>query len=642
MNIKIKDIFNLIKKGQFLKAEQLCEEISGQENTNHEFVNIYGYILFKLEKIDQAIEKWKDVINLNPKYFLAISNLGNAYSKKRDFVKSIEYFEEAIKLNPNYFEAQYGIGNVYSKLSNYNKALFYLNNAIKIKPDYMPALKSKVVLLRLMNKNKDALELSDKLLNINSKDPQLYFEKAETLSSMGRVTESIQSYKDSYILNPDYPYALGSLVYEKLNNCEWDNIELEFDEIKKNLSKGKKVCSPLIATTIFDSAELHYIASKKFVQQIETENNKNLKNKTKKNKLNIGYFSADFRDHAVGHLIARMLECHDKSKFKIFGFYFGTKHKETDRFYKRFKNIFDEFHNIFSMSDEEVKKLSNHLEIDIAVDLMAHTGGEECRLSMFSTRLAQTQINFLGYPGTSGANFIDYILADKLVIPEKNKKFFSEKVIYLPNSYQPSELNRIISNRKLSKKDFNLPENKFIYCCFNSNQKILPSHFNVWMNILKKTPDSILWLLSGNDTSDKNLISEAEKKGVESKRIIFSKKIPIEEHLDRIKLADLFLDTFPYNAHTSCSDCLWAGVPILTKIGESFPSRVAASLLTTSDLSELITNSNEDYENKAIYLAKNKSALLKLKQKIESFKYKNPLFNSELFAKNIEKVYEQI
>ena len=159
---------------------------------------------------------------------------------------------------------------------------------------------------------------------------------------------------------------------------------------------------------------------------------------------------------------------------------------------------------------------------------------------------------------------------------------------------------------------------------------------------LKKTPDSILWLLSGNDTSDKNLISEAEKKGVESKRIIFSKKIPIEEHLDRIKLADLFLDTFPYNAHTSCSDCLWAGIPILTKIGESFPSRVAASLLTTSDLSELITNSNEDYENKAIYLANNKSALLKLKQKIESFKDKNPLFNSELFAKNIEKVYEQI
>ena len=175
MNIKIKDIFNLIKKSQFLKAEQLCEEISGQENTNHEFVNIYGYILFKLEKIDQAIEKWKDVINLNPKYFLAISNLGNAYSKKRDFVKSIEYFEEAIKLNPNYFEAQYGIGNVYSKLSNYNKALFYLNNAIKIKPDYMPALKSKVVLLRLMNKKKDALELSNKLLETNSKDPQLYF-----------------------------------------------------------------------------------------------------------------------------------------------------------------------------------------------------------------------------------------------------------------------------------------------------------------------------------------------------------------------------------------------------------------------------------------------------------------------------------
>ncbi len=642
MNNKLNNVLDLIKKHQFSVAEKLCEGMFAEEKENFEFLNIYGYILYKIDKVNEAIKQWEHLLNINSDYFLAYNNLGNAFSKKKEYVKSIENFKKALKLNPNYFEAQYGLGNVYSKTWNFNDALLHLNNSIELRPNYLPALKSKVVLLRLMNKKKEALELLNELVQIDSGDPQIYFEKAETLASLGRTSEAIESYKNTYILDPNYPYVLGHLVYEKLNICEWKNIEDEIKEIKKGLIEKKKTCGPLEASTFFDSPEFQRITAKTWIKSIDLDKKKTEKKILKKKKIHIGYYSADFRDHAVGHLIAKMLESHDKSKFCIFGFYFGNKHSEKDIYHIRFKKIFDEFYDIRSLSDNKVRELSNSLSIDIAVDLMAHTGGEEGRLSIFSDRCAPFHVNFLGYPGTSGANFIDYIIADKVIIPEENKKFYSEKVIYLPNSYQPSEKNRNISTKKISKELLKLPEDKFIFCCFNSNQKILPEIYTSWANVLNKVPNSILWLLSGNKKSDQNLRIEAEKRGVHKSRILFAEKLPINEHLARIKFADLFLDTFPYNAHTSCSDSLWAGVPVLTKIGQSFPSRVAASLLITSNLKELITNTNQDYENKAVEIANDPDYLKNLKKKINDTRNTNPLFNSELFARNLEKIYSKI
>jgi len=334
-----------------------------------------------------------------------------------------------------------------------------------------------------------------------------------------------------------------------------------------------------------------------------------------------------------------MLETHDKSKYEIYGFYLSKRQEENDIFHLRIKRSFTKFYDVSNKSNEEINLLAKKLQIDIAIDLMAHTGGHESRFGIFLNKLAPIQINFLGYPGTSASDRLDYIIADKTVIPEKNKIFFSEKIIYLPNSYQPSEKYRILSEKCFTKQNLNLPEDNFIFCCFNTSKKILPDIVKLWADILNQVPKSVLWLLPDNNNAKKNLIMEFKKKNIEAERIIFCNKVPISEHLARIKLADLFLDTFPYNAHTSCSDAIWAGLPILTLEGDSFQSRVASSLLKTSGLNELITRNESEYVEKAIYIAKNKEHLNYLKDKLIKSKDSNPLFDNNSFTYNIEKAY---
>ena len=293
------------------------------------------------------------------------------------------------------------------------------------------------------------------------------------------------------------------------------------------------------------------------------------------------------------------------------------------------------------MSDLEVLNLCRELEIDIAIDLMCHTGDYN-RFSLFLERLAPIQINFLGYPGTSGSNNLDYIVADKILIEQDEQKFYSEKIIYLPDTYQPNENNKKISNNLVKKENFDLPEDKFVFCCFNSHQKINPTIFDAWIYILKKTENSVLWLLKDNNFSQNNLKLLIEKNGIDPNRLIFAEHLKMEDHLQRIKFADLFLDTFPYNAHTTCSDALRVGIPVLTLKGNSFASRVAASLLNTINLNELIVTNIEDYKKLAIKIYNEKNYLDEIKNKIAINKKKSNLFKVEIYTKNIEKAYKKV
>ena len=272
---------------------------------------------------------------------------------------------------------------------------------------------------------------------------------------------------------------------------------------------------------------------------------------------------------------------------------------------------------------------------------MCHTGDYN-RFSLFLERLAPIQINFLGYPGTSGSNNLDYIVADKILIEPDEQKFYSEKVIYLPDTYQPNENNKNISNNIVKKENFDLPEDKFVFCCFNSHQKINPTIFDAWIYILKKTENSVLWLLKDNNFSQNNLKLLIEKNGIDPNRLIFAEHLKMEDHLQRIKFADLFLDTFPYNAHTTCSDALRVGIPVLTLKGNSFASRVAASLLNTINLNELIVTNIEDYKKLAIKIYNEKNYLDEIKNKIAINKKKSNLFKVEIYTKNIEKAYKKV
>jgi predicted O-linked N-acetylglucosamine transferase (SPINDLY family) len=307
---------------------------------------------------------------------------------------------------------------------------------------------------------------------------------------------------------------------------------------------------------------------------------------------------------------------------------------------ERLSKGFDNFLEVSKLSDLEIAQLARDLEIDIAIDLKGYT--EDCRTGIFAYRCAPIQVNYLGYPGTMGVDYMDYVIADPVVIPESNANLFSEKIVYLPNCYQVNDSKRSISDKLFSRSDFGLPDDRFVFCCFNNGYKIQPRTFEIWMRILQAVNGSVLWLFEDNPTASANLRLEAKRNGVESERLIFANRLPIEEHLARHTLADLFLDTLPYNAHTTASDSLWAGLPVLTCMGESFASRVAASLLTAMELPELITTSANEYEEKAIKLATDSQMLSSFRERICKNKKSSALFNASLFARHLEMAFEKM
>ena len=640
MRDKIAEILNLIKIKKFKEAQIKCDDIKKHFDENVEFLHIYGFVFFNLKNYEKAIVQWEKAIKINPKFVDGLNNLGNALSRIGKFDEAINYLNKALNLRPDFFETYYTLSEIFYQKGIYDKSLKNINEALNLKPEDLLTIKSKLSILSKMKMKKEYLKFLEKVIPYHPKETELYYKKAQIFSELGMNTSSINTYKTILMIDPEYPFVLGNVVQDKLLNCDWNNLDRDLNDLKNKILEDKKIASPMLLSTVFDSSELLFKASKIWIQQFDEGNSRFQAQILEKNtKIKIGYFSADFRDHPIGHLIVKMLETHDKSKYEIFGFYLGKRHEENDIFHSRIKKAFTKFYDVSNMSNEEIISLSKNLKIHIAIDLMAHTGGHEGKFGIFQKKLAPIQINFLGYPGTSGSDKIDYIIADKTVIPEKNKKFFSEKIIYLPYSYQPSEKDRVISEKKFTKQILNLPKDDFIFCCFNTIKKILPNTVNLWAEILNQVPKSVLWLLSDNNDAIQNLKIEFEKKKIDPKRIIFGTKVPIMEHLVRIKFADLFLDTFPYNAHTSCSDSIWAGLPILTLEGDSFQSRVASSLLKTTGLNELISKNEKEYVDKAVHIAKNQEYLNQLKNKLLASKDSNPLFDNKSFTYNIENAY---
>jgi predicted O-linked N-acetylglucosamine transferase (SPINDLY family) len=399
---------------------------------------------------------------------------------------------------------------------------------------------------------------------------------------------------------------------------------------------NERVVNPFPLLALNDDALLHKKSSEIYVQNKYPWNPiLGLILKRQKNeKIRIGYFSADFKNHPVAFLIAELFEIHDRSQFEIYAF---SLVKSDDEMVDRFHLAFDHYIEAQEMSDIEIAQLSRSFNIDIAVDLTGITASS--RTGIFSYRAAPIQVNYLGYPGTLGADYMDYIIADKTLIPPQSQQFYSEKVVYLSNSYQVNDRKRIISERQFTRHELGLPENGFVFCCFNNNFKIIPATFASWMGILKAVEGSVLWLFQDNSWAAENLKKEAENHGISSNRLVFAERQPLSEHLARHRQADLFLDTFPYNAHTTASDALWAGLPVLTMMGQSFASRVAASLLNAIGTPELITSTQEEYEALAINLVLNPNKLTNIKNKLANNRLTTPLFDTPLFTQNLETAY---
>ena len=418
--------------------------------------------------------------------------------------------------------------------------------------------------------------------------------------------------------------------------CDWTHYERNINEIFHLVNQGRMGAEPFGFQGIASSEELLKKCAEIYSNdQFPALNNFPEFSQNKHHKIRIAYLCGEFRNQATSILMTRVWELHDKSKVEIFAFDNGWD--DYSEYRQRINKAFTKIFDISKTSDLNVVKLIQDNEIDILVNLNGFFG--EARQRVFSFKPAPIQVNYLGFPGTIGAKYMDYIIADKVVIPEESKIHYVEKIAYLPNSYQANDDQRKISDRQFSRAQLGLPEDAFVFACFNNNYKITPLIFDSWMRILSQVGGSVLWLLADNPIAKENLIKEAAARRIDPSRLIFAERLPIAEHLARHDLAGLFLDTAPYNAHTTCSDALWAGLPVLTLMGHTFPGRVAASLLSAVGLSQLITNTQGEYEALAIELAMNPMKLAEIKWKLVDNRLTAPLFDASRFTKNLEAVY---
>lgn len=464
-------------------------------------------------------------------------------------------------------------------------------------------------------------------------------DKGTILLELKRYTETLASYDTAISLQPNIEFLHGSRLHTKMQICQWDHFSKLLTQLTKKIENHEKVCIPFSVLSLTDNPVLQRKAAEIYIQEKYSSPNSltTLHKYPKHPKIRIGYFSADFRNHPVAYLTAELFETHDRNKFEITAFSFGPD--STDSMRLRLENGFDHFLDVRHLSDKEVALLSRDKEIDIAIDLGGHT--EHARTGIFALRAAPIQLSYIGYLGTMGAYFYDYLIADKTIIPEQNQQFYSEKIIYLP-SYQVNDSKQTISDKVFTRKEMGLPETGFVFCCFNNNYKITPQTFDSWIRILNQVKDSVLFLYGDNDLAKTNLKKEALSRGLNPERLIFGKRLPIPEYLARYRSADLFLDTLPYNAGTTASDALRMGLPILTCTSHSFASRYAASLLTAVDLTELITTSPEQYEALAIKLATHPDILKHLKSKLSANLPNSPLYDIKAFTRHIESAYTTI
>ena len=596
-----------------------------------------GNALLDLKRREEALASYDKAIALKPDCAEAHSGRGNLLRELRRFEEALASCDKAIALKPDYAKAHSNRGNVLRDLKRPEEALASYDKAIRLKPDYVEAHSNRGNALLDLKRPEDALASYDKAISLKPDFVEAHGNRGIALKDLMRFEEALASYDRAMILKPDLAKVEGLRLHTKMHLCDWSNFDTECAHLISAIRNGNVNTLPFeflgISASCDDQlrcAKLwssnNYPPSERPIWQGERYDH---------DRIRVAYLSADFHLHSTALLVAELFEMHDRSRFEVIGVSFGVDDRSEIR--KRLVAAFDQYHDVQRTSNKDVAKLLYDLQVDIAVDLKGYT--YDSRFGIFACRPAPIQVNYLGYHGSMGTPVIDYIIADKIVIPADHRQFFTEKIVHLPNCFQVNDSKRAIGARAPARRDVGLPEHKFVFCCFNNSYKITPAVYDIWMRILRQVDDSVLWLLEENGTTSTNLRKEAEARGVDAARIIFSRRIPLPEHLARHNCAGLFLDTLHWTANTTASTALWAGLPVLSCLGETFAGRVAASLLNAIDLPELVTTTPEAYEALAIELATNPEKLAKIKRKLADNRLTTPLFDTKRFAKHIEAAY---
>src|SRR6266849_5852484 len=595
-----------------------------------------GNALTNLRRYEEAIPPFKKAMELQPGLSQAHNNLGHALKELGRFDEAIASYEHALRIAPNDFEVHNNLGLALREQGRLDEAAACFQSAISLKPDTIEALVHLGAACQEHGRLEEAVAHFQKAILLGPDSAEAHHNLGISLQGLSRHDEAIASFRRALAIAPAHKYTLGALLWSELGTCRWEELESRIESLRRGVAKKQSLTDPFTLVTVSqDPGEQMLCAERFFEDRVRDKQSPWKERRYEHSKIRIAYLSGDFREHAVAYCIAELLELHDRSKFEIVGASFGVDDGSEMR--SRLARSFDRFLDVRAMGDFDAARLLRDLEVDIVVDLMGYTGYS--RPGILANRPSPIQVGYLGYPGTLGADVNDYVLADKFVLPEENHGFYSEKIVTLPESYQANDSRRKVAERTPTRIEVGLPEQGFVFCCFNNSYKILPTMFDVWMRLLTEVPGSVLWILEDNAAAAENLRREARTRGVDPGRLVFAPRVSAAEYRARCRLADLFLDTLPYNGHGTASDMLWAGLPVLTCAGSTFAGRVAGSLLNAVGLPELVTSSLEEYQALALKLARGDRLLGELRARLERNRASAPLFDTDRFRRHIESAY---
>lgn len=631
---------SLAMRGCVLESVAPLLMASKQDQKNPELLSNLAKAQHGAELYEDAIQTYKKLDALIPNNPQILTDMGTAFAKTKRYEAAITLFNKAIELAPDYFLAWSNRGNLLSDQRLAEDAIISYKKALELNPQYSEGWSNYGNTLFSLGRFAEARVAHEEALKINPNFGEAWSNYGNTLLELKLGDKAFDAYDRAYKLNPMVPYLMGQYFAAKKAQCIWD-MSPSVEHLLGLVSGGHRVTIPFNLLQTDAGLALQRVGAEIYskdrfpmTRMISRASSSNSFGR----KVRIGYFSSDFCEHPVGILMRSLIEMHDRSQFEVYGFFLNQK--TDDPIEQDLLQAFDKNFNLHGLSDPSACDLIFAQSLDVAIDINGHTSG--ARTALFANKIAPIQVNYLGYAGTSGADFYDALVADKVVIPLEHQVHYSEKIAYLPNSFFPVDTS--ISYESLgdipTRLSQSLPESGFVFTCFNNSYKITPEIFDVWMNLLKEIPDSVLWLSKPSAIAIENLQSEAKSRGVDSSRLIFASRVPSrKEHLSRLRLADLFLDTPNYNAHATAADALWAGLPLLTLIGETFAGRVAASQLNSLGLNHLIVDSMQKYFEKALELASQPELLKNIRAELESNRSNSPLFNTKQYVKDLEGIY---
>jgi protein O-GlcNAc transferase len=605
--------------------------------------NNRGNALWAQGEVRGALECYLRALQIRAAFADALENGARAYHHLGCYLESLELTERWLRLSPNEMRAHRLKGHCLVRLQRPVEALVSYEAALAIDPDEVDTLYARGVLKRNQRRHHGALADFERALARAPGSSELLYRRAEALRDVGRLEEAADAFEHVLEVAPQSDFCLGNYLHARLQLCDWTDHEPLVAQAHSAIARGRRVYLPGVFLAVARSAADQERCARIFVEYshggtkaFAGEPRASPRPCGPDHRTRIAYVSADFREHPVAALLVGVIEAHDRNRFEIIAV--SLTPTQPTPLGQRIHTAFDRFIDVSDRTDAQVAALLEELDIDVAVDLMGWSAGSRPRI--FGPRSARVRVGYLGYPGTTALPAIDYIIADRVVIPAEERRFYSEKVIYLPNCYQPSDTGRCVARETPSRVESGLPPTGTVFCCFNSHYKLTPGVFQIWMDILRSVPGSVLWLSGGSARTQRNLCVAAQNSGVAAQRLIFAPRIEeSERHLARYRLADLFLDTVPFNAHATANDALWAGLPVLTCLGKTFPGRVAASLLSAAGLPDLITENLDAYRAAAIRLGCDPAALGELRSRLGINRGGAPLFDTPRYTRDLEAAY---